>query len=83
MEPAGYRSYISVDAAANLAMIHAFVDGNKRSGFLSVGLFLTLNRYRLAATQVDATLTMLALAAGDLDERAFAAWIRAHARRKR
>lgn len=68
---------------AGLVRNHPFVDGNKRAGFLSLGLFLALNGYRLEATQAEATLTMLALAAGDLDERAFAAWIRAHARRKR
>jgi len=33
---------------------------------------------RLAASQVDATTTMLALAAGELDEASYAAWLRAH-----
>lgn len=59
-----------------LAKNHAFVDGNKRVAFLSIGLFLGLNGYRLNATQVDATLTVLAVAAGDTDEVTFAAWIR-------
>lgn len=59
-----------------LAKNHAFVDGNKRAAFLSVGLFLTLNGYKLTATQVDATLTMLAVAGGEMDEAAFAAWLR-------
>lgn len=57
---------------------HPFVDGNKRAAFLSVGLFLALNGYRLAATQAEATVVMLALAAGELDEAEFAAWLRAH-----
>jgi len=77
--------------AADLAACHAagiiknrpFVDGNKRAGFLAAGLFLHLNGYRLVATQADATLTVLAVAAGELDEPAFAAWIREHARRKK
>ena len=59
-----------------LAKNHAFVDGNKRAAFLSVGLFLLLNGWRLTATQVDATLTMQDVAAGELDEVAFAIWIR-------
>jgi death-on-curing protein len=59
-----------------LAKNHAFVDGNKRVAFLSVGLFLGLNGYKLKATQVDATLTMLAVASGDIDEISFASWIR-------
>ncbi len=61
-----------------LAKNHAFVDGNKRAAFLAVGLFLALNGQRLAATQADATLTMLAIASGALGEDEFAAWIRAH-----
>ena len=56
----------------------AFVDGNKRAAFLATGLFLALNGQRLMTTQADATLTMLALAAGDLSEDAFADWLRAH-----
>lgn len=65
---------------AGLAQNHPFVDGNKRAAFLAVGLFLALNGCRLVATQADATLTMLALAAGEIDENAFAAWLRTRSR---
>ena len=61
-----------------LAKNHPFVDGNKRVAFLAVGLFLLLNGQRLVTTQADATLTMLAVAAGEIDETAFAAWLRSH-----
>ncbi len=64
-----------------LAKNHPFVDGNKRAAFLAVGLFLYLNGYRLTASQADATLTMFAVAAGELDEAQFAEWIREHADR--
>ena len=57
---------------------HAFADGNKRAAFLATGLFLGLNGHRLVTSQADATLTMLALAAGDLSEDEFAQWLRAH-----
>ena len=57
---------------------HPFVDGNKRAAFLAVGLFLARNGYRLVATQVDATLTMLGVAAGDIAEDTFALWLRDH-----
>jgi len=63
---------------SGISQNHPFVDGNKRAGFLSVGLFLALNGYRLAATQAEATIAVLALAAGELDEAEFAAWLRAH-----
>ncbi len=68
--------------ALGLAKNHAFVDGNKRAAFLSIGLFLGLNGYKLKASQVNATLTMLGLAADDLDEPAFAAWLRENAERR-
>ena len=61
-----------------IAKNHAFVDGNKRAAFLSVGLFLALSGYRLNAAQADATLTVMSLAAGDIDEAEFARWIRAN-----
>lgn len=63
---------------AGLAQNHPFIDGNKRAAFLAIGLFLALNGYRLAATQLDATRTMLALAAGEIDEAALADWLRQH-----
>ncbi len=61
-----------------LAKNHPFVDGNKRAAFLSIGLFLFLNGWRLTASQADATLTMLAVAAGDIDEPSLAQWLRKH-----
>ena len=83
--PLNLAAYGSPDAAelaacygVALAKNHPFVDGNKRAAFLSVGLFLALNRMRLVATQAEATLTMLDVAAGTLDEAAFAAWLREH-----
>lgn len=61
-----------------IARNHPFVDGNKRAAFLSVGLFLAMNGYRLMTTQADATVVMLALAAGELDEAEFGGWLRTH-----
>lgn len=83
--PVNLAMYANPDVAelaacygVGLAKNHAFVDGNKRAAFLAVGLFLLLNGKRLVATQVDATRTMLSVAAGDMDEPAFAQWIRTH-----
>src|SRR5215813_7433105 len=59
---------LAASYAFGLAKNHAFVDGNKRAAFLSIGLFLAINGYRLQADQVDAIQTMLALASGDLNE---------------
>ncbi len=60
-----------------VAKNHPFVDGNKRAAFLAVGLFLGLNGHRLNASPAEATLTMLAVAAGEMAEADFAAWLRA------
>ena len=58
-----------------LAKNHPFVDGNKRVAFIAVGLFLALNGCRLCASQIEATTAMLGVAAGELSEADFAAWI--------
>ena len=59
-----------------LAKNHAFVDGNKRAAFLAVGLFLRLNGHRLKATPAAATVAMMDVAAGTLNDADFADWIR-------
>lgn len=65
--------------AYGIARNHPFVDGNKRTAFVAAELFLALNGFELTAEDTDCVLTMLALAAGELDEAAFAAWLRRHA----
>src|SRR5579859_812272 len=61
-----------------LAKNHPFVDGNKRIAFIATATFLRLNGYRLNSTRMDEIQTMLALAAGEISEDAFAVWIRLH-----
>jgi death on curing protein len=61
-----------------LAKNHPFIDGNKRAAFLAVGLFMALNGQRLIVSQAEATATVLALAASEITEAAFAEWLRAH-----
>ena len=71
---------LAVAYGFGLAKNHAFHDGNKRVSFLAIGLFLSLNGYRLVAEQVDAIRTVLSLAAGNIQEAALASWIREHSR---
>ena len=61
---------------------HAFIDGNKRTGFVAAIMFLRLNGYSLVADDASKVLTMLAVAAGDISEAEFAVWIRLHAVKK-
>ncbi|MEO6278287.1 type II toxin-antitoxin system death-on-curing family toxin [Roseateles sp.] len=69
---------LAASYGVGLAKNRPFVDGNKRAAFLSIGLFLYLNGRRLTATQAEATLTMLSVAAGNVDEPTLARWLREH-----
>jgi death-on-curing protein len=64
--------------AFGLVRNHPFVDGNKRIGFATAVLFLELNGRRFTASEVDSTVQTLALAAHELDESGYAAWMKAH-----
>lgn len=61
-----------------LARNHPFVDGNKRTAFVAVELFLALNGQELIAADADCVVHMLELAAGNLPEVDFATWIRSN-----
>lgn len=81
---AAYGNPDAADLAAaygvGLAKNHPFIDGNKRTAFVAVELFLALNGHDLVADDADCVLTMLSVAAGSLDEPGFAAWLRTHSR---
>lgn len=57
---------------------HAFVDGNKRIGFVAMAVFLDLNGHQLIAEEPDVIDTMRAVAAGDWSEAELAEWITRH-----
>lgn len=83
--PQNLAAYGNPDAAAlaaaygwGISRNHPFIDGNKRTGFVAAELFLSLNGCELMADDADCVLTMLGVAAGDLSEDAFAAWLRQH-----
>jgi death-on-curing protein len=61
-----------------LACNHPFVDGNKRTAFVAVELFLALNGFELRAGDADCVMTVLSLAGGTLSEEDCAAWVRQH-----
>ena len=54
---------------------HPFADGNKRTAFQALALFLRLNGLQLTASQVDAARTILSLAAGKVSIEELAGWI--------
>lgn len=83
--PLNLAAYGEADAAAlaaaygfGIARNHPFIDGNKRTAFVCAELFLALNDHALQAEDAACVSTMLALAAGEIGESDFAAWLRTH-----
>ena len=67
---------LAASYAFGIAKNHPFVDGNKRTAFAVMTLFLAINKSPLRAKESDAILTMLGVASGDLGEPELAAWCR-------
>lgn len=64
--------------AFGVARNHPFVDGNKRTAWVLLRLFLALNDCKLNFDPADAIRIMLALAAGELAEEELTGWLREH-----
>ena len=83
--PLQLAAYGEPDAASlaaaygfGLAKNHPFIDGNKRTAFVAVELFLALNGWSLTANDAECVMAMLRLAGGELSEARFADWVRAN-----
>jgi death-on-curing protein len=68
---------------AGIVRNHPFIDGNKRTGFIVGILFLELNGYRFIASEEDAAKAVLELAAGNMDETGYRAFLEANVSRPR
>ena len=66
---------------AGIVKNHPFLDGNKRTGFMLGAGFLERNGHEFHATEADAALRTLALAAGEMTETAYAQWMKANSKR--
>jgi len=76
---AGETTSLAVLAAAYAAGIvrnHPFVDGNKRTGFVTAFTFIERNGFVVKATQHDAYTVFYDLAAGKLSEAGLAQWFK-------
>jgi death-on-curing protein len=82
-EPTADLARLAAAYCFGLVRDHPFNDGNKRAGFLALGLFLSLNGYELQVDQAEAAETVLRLAAGQLSEKTLGEWIRNHMVRSR
>ena len=69
---------IAAAYAFGIVKAHAFVDGNKRTGFVTALTFLRLNGYGFRPDPILGVRMMEGLATGEVDETVFAAWLAAH-----
>ena len=63
--------------AVGIVKDHPFLDGNKRAGFVAAALFLEINGFDFVAPEEEVVLQTLALAAGEIRDKDYAAWLRA------
>lgn len=62
---------------------HPFIDGNKRTEFMLGAGFLELNGYEFYAKEAEVVVRTLALAAREMPEAEYAAWLKANSREAR
>ncbi|MEO8716342.1 MAG: type II toxin-antitoxin system death-on-curing family toxin [Acetobacteraceae bacterium] len=79
---AGHGDPDTVELAALYALAIArnypFVDGNKRTAFAAMALFLRLNGLELQAAEAEAVEVVLKMAAQISDDDDFTKWVRSH-----
>ena len=78
---ANYNSEATIyDLAASLgwgiANNHAFVDGNKRTAFVVMAVFLQINGIVLTASEIDVVNIMLAVASSQISPEQLSDWLR-------
>lgn len=64
--------------AVGISSNHPFVDGNKRTAMQVAFVFLEFNGFPVTASQEEACLTFLSLAAGEITEEELTLWLAEH-----
>lgn len=77
-EPSADLARVAAAYGYGLARNHPFVDGNKRVAFQVMYVFLGLNGHRIEATEADVVGLVLGVAAGSIEEKPLADWLRDH-----
>ncbi len=72
---------LAASYAAGISINHPFLDGNKRTGFMVATTFLELNGLEFTATEESVVEKTVALAAGELKEAGYAAWLKENSRK--
>ena len=61
--------------ACGIIKNHPFIDGNKRTGFMTAYLFLGRNGFEITASESDVVIKTVAVAANEMTEARYAAWL--------
>jgi len=69
--------------ATGIVKNHPFLDGNKRTGFMAAFTFLGVNGEAFAASEEEVLVMTRALAAGEVPEAGYAAWLKDSCKRRR
>lgn len=67
---------LAASYAFGIARNHPFIDGNKRTAFLSLVTFLGLNGITFDVPEEEVVVMFVALAAGEISEEGLGRWIR-------
>ncbi len=69
---------LAASYCVGLTQNHGFINGNKRTAFQTMFVFLDMNGLELIAAEANVVPLMLDVATGEIDERALAEWVREH-----
>jgi death on curing protein len=58
-----------------IAINHPFIDGNKRTAFIVMAVFLEINQVKLTASELDVVEMMLGIASGTVTEQMLSSWL--------
>jgi death-on-curing protein len=61
-----------------IAKNHPFIDGDKRTAFQAMYVFMGLNGWRIRMSEEEVVSTLEGVAAGGIDETGLADWLREH-----
>src|SRR3989344_3308734 len=72
------KAAVLLEAVVNY---HAFVDGNKRTGFVATARFLSLNGYTFSGSNKDVEKTVLLIATKEMQVRNIAVWLKKNSKK--
>lgn len=79
-EPASSLPRLAASYGYGFARNHCFPDGNKRIALAAIGVFLMDNEFEFIATEVDAVVSVRAVAAGEISEDELTEWVTKNSR---